>query len=62
MMSVEDYLALDRRATENLWTLHIFGPGDIVELSTLTISFPISSLYEDVTLPGNDSDDPECPT
>lgn len=82
MMSIEEYLALDRtstdvryeyidgyamrqavdvyrRATKNLWTLHIFGPGDIVELTTLTISFPISSLYEDVTLPENGSDDPE---
>jgi len=69
--TIEEYVMIDsqrqavdvyRRATKNLWALHIFGPGDIVELTTLTISFPISSLYEDVTFSASDSDDPEFQT
>ena len=47
-----------RRASENLWTLHLFGPGDRVELARLNISFPIAALYEDVILPG----EPDAPT
>jgi hypothetical protein len=39
MMSVEDYL-----------TLHPFGPNDQVELASLSLSFPIAALYEDIGL------------
>ena len=39
-----------RRASANLWTLHLFGPGDQVELASINISFPITTLYENATL------------
>lgn len=37
-----------RRATEKLWTLHLFGPGDDVELKSIDVSIPIAAIYEDV--------------
>ena len=40
-----------RRETENLWTLHAFGSGDIVELASVNVSFPIADLYKNVALP-----------
>ncbi len=46
-----------RRATENLWTYHFFGAGDVVELASLGVSFPITALYENVTLPEDLSDE-----
>jgi Uma2 family endonuclease len=39
------------RETENLWTLHLFGPGDEVELASLGTRFPLTAVYEDVVLP-----------
>lgn len=83
LMSVEDYLTLDRdsvdakfiyyrscytiieyvlvdtqhqaidvyrRASKNLWTLHLFGPGDHVELASINARFPIEAFYEGTTL------------
>ena len=71
LMSVEDYLALDRNSVEARYeyidgyaymmsggTLHLFGPGDQVELTSLNIAFPISALYENVTFPENTTDEP----
>jgi Uma2 family endonuclease len=40
-----------RRASANLWTLHLFGPGDQVEFASINISFPIADLYEGIVLP-----------
>jgi Uma2 family endonuclease len=37
-----------RRATEKLWTLHLFEPGDEVELKSINASIPIAALYENV--------------
>jgi len=37
-----------RRATEKLWTLHLFEPGDEVELKSINASIPIATLYENV--------------
>jgi len=37
-----------RRATEKLWTLHLFGPGDDVELKSIDVTIPIASIYENV--------------
>src|SRR5205807_4906161 len=63
--TIEEYVLVDtqrqavdvyRRATNTLWTLHIFGPHDQVELASLKISFPIAALYENVTLPEDTSD------
>jgi len=42
---------LYRRQTENLWTFYPFRSGDEVELKSLSIRFPIASVYEDVTFP-----------
>lgn len=65
--TIEEYVLVDtqrqavdvyRRASQNLWTLHLFGPGDRVELARLNISFPIAALYENVDLP----DEPDSPT
>ena len=42
---------LYRRQTENLWTFHPFRSGDEVELKSLSIRFPIASVYEDVAFP-----------
>jgi len=63
--TIEEYVLVDtqrqavdvyRRATETLWTLHLFGPGDQLELASLNISFPMAALYENVTLPEDDPD------
>jgi Uma2 family endonuclease len=43
-----------RRASDNLWTLHPFGPGDTVELKSINVSIPLEALYEHVTVPGED--------
>ena len=37
-----------RRATEKLWTLHLFEAGDEVELKSINVSIPIAALYENV--------------
>ena len=42
-----------RRASENLWTLHLFGPGDQVELASIDARFPIVAFYEGITLPND---------
>jgi Uma2 family endonuclease len=44
---------LYRRQTENLWTFHPFGPDDEVELKSINVRFPLASVYEDVTFPGD---------
>lgn len=40
-----------RRVSDNLWTLHPFGPGDVLELKSIEVRFPLEALYEHVTLP-----------
>jgi len=56
--TVEEYVLVDtqlqavdvyRRATDTLWTLHLFEAGDQVELTSLGISFSMSDIYEYVT-------------
>ncbi len=58
--TIQEYVLIDtqrqavevyRRQSDTMWTLHPFGPGDQVELASLSLSFPIEALYEDVTLP-----------
>ena len=46
-----------RRASENLWTLHFFEPGDQVKLESLSISIPIAAIYEHIDLPEDRPDD-----
>ncbi|GAC1566972.1 MAG: Uma2 family endonuclease [Ktedonobacteraceae bacterium] len=57
--TIQEYVLIDtqrqavevfRRETENLWTLHPFGPGDAVELASINVSFPIAALYKNVAL------------
>jgi len=40
-----------RRASDNLWTLHPFGPGDEVELKSINVSIPLEAFYENATVP-----------
>jgi Uma2 family endonuclease len=37
-----------RRASEKLWTLHLFGRGDDVELKSIGVIVPIAAIYENV--------------
>lgn len=37
-----------RRATEKLWTLHLFEADDEVELKSIDVRIPIATIYEDV--------------
>jgi len=39
-----------RRVSGNFWTLHIFGPGDMVDLVSLNVSFPVTAVYENTDL------------
>ena len=63
--TVQEYVLIDtqrqavevyRRQADTLWTLHPFGPSDLVELASLSLSFPIASLYENVELPEDTPD------
>lgn len=48
----EQAIDVYRRASDNLWTLHPFGPGDEVVLKSINVSIPLEAFYENVTLPG----------
>lgn len=50
---------VQRRAGDE-WTLHLFGPGDEIELASLNIRFPLSILYKGTAVPEmlNDQDEP----
>ena len=37
-----------RRASEKLWTLHLFGPNDEIELKSISVNVPIAAFYENV--------------
>ena len=59
-LSIQEYVLIStqeqavdvyRRASDNLWTLHPFGPGDEVGLKSINISIPLEALYENVTVP-----------
>ena len=59
-LTLQEYLLVDtqrravdlyRRATDNLWTLHPFGPGEMVILKSIDVSIPLDALYENVTFP-----------
>jgi Uma2 family endonuclease len=47
----EQAIDVYRRATDNLWTLHPFGPGEAVILKSIEVSIPIDAFYENVTFP-----------
>lgn len=59
-LSIQEYVLIStqeqavdvyRRASDNLWTLHPFGPGDKIELKSIDVSLPLEALYEHVTAP-----------
>ena len=39
------------RQADTLWTLHLFGPGDQVELVSISVSFSFDALYENIAFP-----------
>ena len=39
-----------RRASENLWTLHTFGPNDQVNFASIGITLSMATIYEHVKL------------
>ena len=41
---------VQRRAGDD-WTLHLFGPGDEIELTSLGIRFPLSILFRGTAVP-----------
>ncbi|HZT98129.1 MAG TPA: Uma2 family endonuclease [Ktedonobacteraceae bacterium] len=40
-----------RRERNNLWSYHVFGPDDEVELTSLEVRFRVADVYEDITFP-----------
>lgn len=52
MLIATKYQAVEvqRRAGDE-WTLHLFGPGDEIELASLGIQFPLSILYRGTVVP-----------
>jgi Uma2 family endonuclease len=34
-----------QRRTGDEWTLHVFGPGDEIELTSIDVRFPLAMLY-----------------
>ncbi len=55
-----EYQAVEvcRRARNNLWSFHVFGPGEDVELVSLGVRFPVTAVYEDVIFPPEDDNVP----
>lgn len=39
---------LCRREKRDLWSFHIYGSGDKLELASLDIHLPVTAIYEDV--------------
>jgi len=52
MLIATKYQAVEiqRRAGDE-WTLHIFGPGDEIELVSIGVRFPLAILYRGTTVP-----------
>lgn len=42
-----------RRTSDNQWLLQIYGPDDLVELTSLNLQIAVATIYEDVVLPGD---------
>jgi len=56
MISTE-YQAVEvlKREKQNLWTMRIFGPGDVIEFSSVGIRFPFAAVYQKTTVPVEDT-------
>lgn len=48
----EQAVDIYQRATENLWTLHLFREGDEVQLRSIGVRFPIAAIYDNTMLSG----------
>lgn len=44
----EQAVDIYRRASEKLWTVHLFGPNDDVELKSIGVTVPVATIYENV--------------
>ena len=52
MLVATRYQAVEvQRRTGNEWTVHVFGPGDEVELTSISVKFPLSALYRGTNVP-----------
>ncbi len=40
-----------QRRTGDEWTIHVFGPGDEIELASIDVRFPLAMLYRGTTVP-----------
>ena len=40
-----------QRRAGDAWTLHLFGPGDELELTSIGVRFPLAELYRGTTVP-----------
>ncbi len=58
--TIEEYVLVDtqqqsvevyQREQAPFWRFSSFGPGDHMELTSLSIRFPVAAIYEDVTFP-----------
>ncbi len=64
--TIEEYVLVEtqrravdvyRRAKKDLWTLHFFRSSDLIELTSLNVSFPMSAVYQNVLLPSDEDID-----
>src|SRR5579872_4656874 len=39
-----------QRRTGDEWTIHVFGPGDEIELASIDVRFPLAALYRGTTI------------
>jgi Uma2 family endonuclease len=49
---------VQRRAGDE-WTLHLFGPGDEIELASIGVRFPLATLYRGTVVPEMPNDQGE---
>ncbi len=40
-----------QRRSGDEWTIHVFGPGDEIELTSIGVRFPLAALYRGTTVP-----------
>ena len=46
------YQAIEvQRRTGDEWTIHVFGPGDEIELLSIDVCFPMAALYKGTAVP-----------
>ncbi len=52
VLIVTRYQAVEvQRCIGDLWTIHVFGPDDTIELPSLGVSLPIVKIYRGTTVP-----------